>query len=108
MTRAPWTVLALLVVAQFMVVLDIAIVNVALPSIGAALGFADSGLQWVVTAYVLAGGGLLLAGGRAADRLGRRRVFLAGLGLFTAASLACGLAPSPAVLIAARVVQGVG
>jgi MFS family permease len=107
-TKRPWTLLALLVVAQFMVVLDIAIVNVALPSIGDALGFADSGLQWVVTAYVLAGGGLLLVGGRAADRLGRRRVFLAGLGLFTAASLACGLAPSPAVLIAARVAQGVG
>jgi MFS family permease len=97
----------LVVVAQFMVVLDIAIVNVALPSIGAALDFAG-GLQWVVTAYVLASGGLLLVGGRAADRFGRRRVFLAGLGLFTAASLLCGLAPSPAVLIGARVAQGVG
>jgi MFS family permease len=106
--RTPWAPLALLVVAQFMVVLDIAIVNVALPSIGAALGFADSALQWVVTAYVLASGGLLLVGGRAADRYGRRRVFLAGLGVFTAASLLCGLAPSPAVLIGARVAQGVG
>jgi MFS family permease len=102
----PWSLLALLVVAQFMVVLDIAIVNVALPSIGAELHF--GGLQWVVTAYVLAAGGLLLVGGRAADVFGRRTVFLAGLGLFTAASLACGLAPSPEVLIAARVAQGVG
>ena len=102
-----WAPLALVVVAQFMVVLDIAIVNVALPSIGAALGFAG-GLQWVVTAYVLASGGLLLVGGRAADRFGRRRMFLAGLGLFTAASLLCGLAGSPAVLIASRVAQGVG
>jgi MFS family permease len=105
--KKPWAPLALLVVAQFMVVLDIAIVNVALPSIGAALGFAD-GLQWVVTAYVLASGGLLLVGGRAADLYGRRRMFLAGLGLFTAASLACGLAASPALLIASRVAQGVG
>src|SRR5919197_1186580 len=89
--RTSWAPLALLAVAQFMVVLDITIVNVALPSIGAALGFAAADLQWVVTAYVLCSGGLLIAGGRAADLLGRRTVFLAGLGVFTAASLACGL-----------------
>src|SRR5919197_6046812 len=104
--RRPWSLLALLAVAQFMVVLDITIVNVALPSIGAGLGFAPADLQWVVTAYVLCSGGLLLVGGRAADLLGRRRIFLAGLGVFTAASLACGLAPSPALLVAARALQG--
>ena len=106
--RRPWSVLALLVVAQFMVVLDITIVNVALPSIGRALDFTPSGLSWVVTAYVLCSGGLLLVGGRAADLLGRRRGFLAGLLLFTAASLAAGLAPSAGALIAARAVQGTG
>lgn len=104
--RQSWTLLALLVVAQFMVVLDITIVNVALPSIGAALHFGPADLQWVVTAYVLCSGGLLLVGGRAADLLGRRRTFLAGLLLFTAASLACGLAPSSGFLIAARAAQG--
>jgi EmrB/QacA subfamily drug resistance transporter len=106
--RGTWALLALLVVAQFMVVLDITIVNVALPSIGAGLGFAGADLQWVVTAYVLCSGGLLLVGGRAADLFGRRRIFLAGLGLFTAASLACGLAPSPGALVAARAAQGTG
>jgi EmrB/QacA subfamily drug resistance transporter len=103
-----WAALALLVVAQFMVVLDITIVNVALPSIGEALGFAAADLPWVVTAYVLCSGGLLLIGGRAADVLGRRRTFLAGLLLFTTASLACGLAPSAGALVAARAVQGTG
>jgi len=107
-SRQPWALLGLLVVAQFRVVLDITIVNVALPSIGAGLGFAEADLQWVVTAYVVCSGGLLLVGGRAADLLGRRRVFLAGLGLFTAASLVCGLAPSPGVLVAARALQGTG
>src|SRR3954447_22829982 len=107
-TRRPWTTLALLVVAQFMVVLDITIVNVALPSIGRALDVPPADLQWVVTAYVLCSGGLLLIGGRAADVLGRRRTFLAGLLLFTTASLASGLAPSAGALIAARAVQGVG
>jgi EmrB/QacA subfamily drug resistance transporter len=106
--RTSWALLALLAVAQFMVVLDITIVNVALPSIGAGLGFAPADLQWVVTAYVLCSGGLLLVGGRAADMLGRRRTFLAGLAVFTGASLACGLAPSPGFLIAARAVQGCG
>jgi EmrB/QacA subfamily drug resistance transporter len=106
--RTSWALLALLAVAQFMVVLDITIVNVALPSIGAGLGFAAADLQWVVTAYVLCSGGLLLAGGRAADLFGRRRVFLAGLAVFTVASLACGLAPSPGALVAARAIQGAG
>ena len=106
--RRPWSVLILLCVAQFMVVLDITVVNVALPSIGEALGFARGDLQWVVTAYVVFAGGLLLLGGRTADLLGRRRVFLAGLVVFTSASLASGLAPSPAALIVSRAAQGVG
>jgi EmrB/QacA subfamily drug resistance transporter len=106
--RKSWTLFALLVVAQFMVVLDVSIVNVALPAIGRGLGFAAGDLQWVVTAYVIFSGGLLLVGGRAADLLGRRRIFLAGLGLFSAASLASGLASSPGMLVAARAVQGTG
>jgi EmrB/QacA subfamily drug resistance transporter len=106
--RQPWAVLILLSVAQFMVILDITVVNVALPSIGEALDFAPADLQWVVTAYVLFTGGLLLLGGRATDLFGRRRVFLAGLATFTAASLASGLAPSPEALIAARAAQGLG
>jgi EmrB/QacA subfamily drug resistance transporter len=107
-TRQPWTTLVLLAVAQFMVVLDITVVNVALPSIGTDLDFAPSDLQWVVTAYVLVTGGLLLLGGRAADLIGRRPVFLTGLVTFTVASLASGLAGSPEMLIAARAAQGVG
>jgi EmrB/QacA subfamily drug resistance transporter len=103
-----WWVLALLCGAFFMVILDASIVFVALPSIGADLGFSEQGLQWVVSAYALTFGGLLLLGGRAADLLGRRRVFMAGVALFTAASLLCGLAWSPAALLAARAVQGVG
>jgi EmrB/QacA subfamily drug resistance transporter len=106
--RQPWAALALLCVAQFMVVLDITIVNVALPSIGRSLEFARADLQWVVTAYVVCSGGLLLIGGRAGDLFGRRRMFLAGLFLFTAASLADGLAPSAGFLIASRALQGVG
>ena len=94
--------------AQFMVALDTTIVNVALPHIQAALGFSDSGLEWVVNAYALTFGGLLLIGGRAGDLLGRRRVFAAGLLLFAAASLAGGVASSPAWLLAARAVQGTG
>ena len=106
--RQPWSILILLCIAQFMVVLDITVVNVALPSIGDALAFAPADLQWVVTAYVLFTGGLLLLGGRAADLFGRRRMFLVGLSIFTAASLASGLASSPTVLIAARAAQGLG
>ena len=87
-----WLVLAIVGAAFFMTILDVAIVNVALPSMGRSLGASDRSLQWVLTAYSLTFGGLLLLGGRAADLLGRRRVFLAGLVLFTAASLVCGLA----------------
>jgi EmrB/QacA subfamily drug resistance transporter len=103
-----WWALALLCGAFFMVILDGTIVLVALPSIGADLGFSEQGLQWVLSAYALTFGGLLLLGGRAADLLGRRRLFMTGVLLFTAASLMCGLAWSPAALLAARVVQGVG
>jgi EmrB/QacA subfamily drug resistance transporter len=103
-----WWALALLCGAFFMVVLDATIVLVALPSIQADIGFSEQGLQWVLSAYALTFGGLLLLGGRAADLLGRRRLFMVGVLFFTAASLACGLAWSPAALLAARVVQGVG
>jgi EmrB/QacA subfamily drug resistance transporter len=102
-----WRALALLCTAFFMVILDSAIVVVALPSIDADLGFSTGDLQWVLSAYLLSFGGLLLLGGRAADLLGRRRVFMVGTVLFALASLGCGLAPSEASLIAARVVQGV-
>ncbi len=91
-----------------MVVLDVSIVNVALPSIGRDLHYSATGLQWVVNAYVLTFAGFLLLGGRAADLFGRRRVFLVGLGLFTVASLAGGLAQNSAWLTAARAVQGIG
>jgi EmrB/QacA subfamily drug resistance transporter len=101
-------VLALLCAAQFIVILDITVVNVALPSIQADLGIAVNDLQWVVTAYTLAFGGLLLLGGRAADLLGRRRVFLAGVLVFSTASLAAALAGSTTTLLAARAAQGVG
>ena len=103
-----WWALALLCGAFFMVILDATIVLVALPSIGADLGFSEQGLQWVLSAYALTFGGLLLLGGRAADLLGRRRLFITGVLVFTAASLLCGLAWSPAALLAARAVQGVG
>jgi EmrB/QacA subfamily drug resistance transporter len=102
-----WKALALLCTAFFMVILDSAIVVVALPSIGADLQFSAGDLQWVLSAYLLSFGGLLLLGGRAADLLGRRRVFMVGTGLFALASLACGLAVSVPALITARVVQGV-
>ena len=102
-----WKALALLCTAFFMVILDSAIVVVALPSIDAELGFSTGDLQWVLSAYLLSFGGLLLLGGRAADLLGRRRLFMAGTVVFALASLACGLAGSVAMLIAARVVQGV-
>jgi EmrB/QacA subfamily drug resistance transporter len=106
--RRSWVILALLSLAQFMVILDITVVNVALPSIGAELGFATDDLQWVVTAYALFTGGLILLGGRMADLIGRRPVFLAGLLTFTAASFASGLAPSPEALIVSRAGQGLG
>ncbi len=106
--RRPWTLMAVLSVAQFMVILDATVVNVALPSIARSLGLAAGDVQWIVTAYVLASGGLVLLGGRAADLAGGRRVFLAGLALFTASSLASGLAPAAGMLIAARATQGLG
>jgi EmrB/QacA subfamily drug resistance transporter len=104
----PWAPLILLAVAQFMVVLDITVVNVALPSIGDDLGIAGDDLQWVVTIYVLLTGGLLLLGGRIADVLARRAVFMAGLLVFTLASLVSGIAASGEMLIAARAAQGLG
>jgi EmrB/QacA subfamily drug resistance transporter len=103
-----WKALALLCGAFFMVILDANIVAVALPSIEADLGFSEQGLQWVLSAYLLSFGGLLLLGGRAADLLGRRRLFMVGLTFFTAASLLCGLAWSSGALIGARAFQGIG
>ena len=103
-----WAVLALVVVAQFMVILDVAIVNVALPEIGADLGFSQQSLQWVITAYAIVFGGALLLGGRLADLLGRRRIFLAGVALFTISSLLSGLAWSEEALIVSRALQGLG
>jgi len=103
-----WKALALVCAAFFMTVLDVSIVNVALPSIGKALDFSRESLQWVITAYAITFGGFLLLGGRAADLLGRRRVFMVGVAVFTAASLLCGLAWSEGVLIGARAIQGLG
>ena len=103
-----WKALILVCTAIFVVVLDIAIVNVALPSIGRDLGFEESNLQWVITAYALTYGGFLLLGGRAADLLGRRLVFMGGLTLFTVASFVCGLSTSDEMLIIARGIQGLG
>jgi EmrB/QacA subfamily drug resistance transporter len=103
-----WIALAVLVAAQFMVVLDVAIVNVALPSIKTDLHFTEQSLQWVITAYAIMFGGVLLLGGRMADLLGRRRLFLAGVGLFTASSLLAGFAWSESSLIAFRAAQGLG
>jgi EmrB/QacA subfamily drug resistance transporter len=103
-----WRAFSLLAVSFFMTIVDIAIVNVALPTIGQKLHFSEANLQWVVTAYGLTFGGFLLLGGRAADLLGRRRVLMVGLGVFTAASLACALATTDTFLIAMRGVQGLG
>jgi EmrB/QacA subfamily drug resistance transporter len=106
--RRRWSALALIVTAQFMVILDVAIVNVALPSIKSDLGFSQAGLQWVITAYAILFGGTLLLGGRLADLLGRRRMFVAGLALFAVSSLLSGFAWSAGSLIAFRSVQGLG
>jgi EmrB/QacA subfamily drug resistance transporter len=103
-----WKALAIVCAAFFMTVLDVSIVNVALPSIGRALHFSEANLQWVITAYAITFGGFLLLGGRAADLLGRRRVFYVGVMVFTFASFLCGLAWSEGVLIGARALQGVG
>src|SRR5947199_1941539 len=106
--RKRWIALAVIVAAQFMVVLDVAIVNVALPSIKTDLHFTQESLQWVLTAYSIMFGGVLLLGGRMADLIGRRRLFMAGLALFTVSSLLNGLAWSEGSLIAFRAVQGLG
>src|ERR671927_364913 len=103
-----WLALAVIVAAQFMVVLDVAIVNVALPSIRTDLHFSQENLQWVITAYAILFGGVLLLGGRLADLLGRRRMFLVGLALFTVSSLLDGLAWSETSLIGFRALQGLG
>jgi MFS family permease len=108
MNRRRWGALALIITAQFMVVLDVAIVNVALPSIQADLDFSQAGLQWVISAYAILFGGTLLLGGRLADLLGRRRLFVAGLALFALTSLLCGVAWSAGSLIAFRGLQGLG
>ena len=107
-TDRRWSALALIVTAQFMVILDVAIVNVALPSIKSDLDFSQSSLQWVISAYAIMFGGVLLLGGRLADVLGRRRLFVGGLALFALSSLLCGLAWSEGSLIAFRAVQGLG
>ena len=103
-----WRAFAVLAVAYFMTIVDLTIVNVSLPTIGRDLHFSATNLQWVATAYALTFGGFLLLGGRAADLLGRRRVLMAGLGVFSAASLACALATGDGFLIGARAVQGIG
>src|SRR5882672_8019729 len=107
-SRKRWFALAVIVAAQFMVVLDVAIVNVALPSIKTDLHFSQESLQWVITAYSILFGGALLLGGRLADLLGRRRLFMAGLVVFTVSSLLDGLAWSEGSLIAFRSLQGLG
>src|SRR5690348_3289784 len=103
-----WRAFALLAVAFLMTVIDLTIVNVSLPTIARSLHFSATGLQWVVTAYAITFGGFLLLGGRAADLLGRRRLFMIGLVVFALASLVCGLAQSTGMLVASRAVQGVG
>jgi EmrB/QacA subfamily drug resistance transporter len=103
-----WKALTIVCAAFFMTVLDVSIVNVALPSIGKSLSFSEQSLQWVITAYAITYGGFLLLGGRAADLLGRRRVFYVGVAVFTIASFLCGLAWSEGVLVGARAVQGLG
>src|SRR4051794_25980012 len=106
--RRRWAVLIVVCFGQLMIVLDTTIVNVALPAIQSDLGFSQSALTWVVNAYLLAFGSFLLLAGRLSDLFGAKRVFLAGLALFTAASVACGVATSEATLIIARFVQGLG
>jgi MFS family permease len=101
-------VLAIVAVAQFMVILDASIVNVALPTIQRDVGFSQQSLSWILNAYTLMFGGFLLLGGRLADRLGRRRLFIAGIALFAAASLVCGVSQSEGMLLVARGFQGLG
>ena len=105
---ARWAALPVLAAAQFIVILDASIVNIAIPTIERDLGFAATDLQWIINAYVLTFGGLLLFGGRLTDLLDGRRVFIAGLGIFAVASALCALATSPGVLLGGRALQGVG
>src|ERR1043166_7149679 len=107
-SRSRWIALLILCLGDLMIVLDVTIVGVALPSIREDLDFSETSLAWVVNAYLLTFGGLLLLGGRLGDLYGHRRLFLAGISLFTLASLACGLATTQGMLIAARTVQGLG
>ena len=107
-SRARWLALLVLCLGDLMIVLDVTIVGVALPSIREDLGFSEESLAWVVNAYIITFGGFLLLGGRLGDLFGHRRLFLLGIGLFTLASAACGLATSQEMLIGARAVQGVG
>ncbi|HEY2570938.1 MAG TPA: MFS transporter, partial [Solirubrobacteraceae bacterium] len=106
--RNRWIALYVLCVGVLMIVLDVTVVNVALPSIQQDLGFSQASLAWVINAYLISFGGLLLLAGRFGDLLGRKRVFMAGLVLFTLASLLCGLAQDQTLLVAARFVQGIG
>src|SRR6476620_7044953 len=106
--NSPWVALSLIVAAQFMLVLDLSIVNVALATIKTDLGFSEAGLQWVITAYAILFGGFLLLGGRLADILGRRRIFILGIAVFTLASILSGLAWSASSLIVFRGIQGLG
>src|SRR4051794_41442653 len=103
-----WKALGVLGLIQFMLILDVTVVNVALPNIQDDLGFSEAGLAWVVNGYVLMAGGFLLLGGRLADMTGRRRVFLWGIALFAVASATCGAAVNPTMLVASRFVQGLG
>src|SRR3954465_7844789 len=105
--RTRWVALYVLCTGMLMIVLDVTVVNVALPSIQDDLGFSNAGLAWVVNAYLIAFAGLLLLSGRLGDLLGRRRVLLLGLGVFTVASLACGASQGQAALVASRFLQGV-
>src|SRR6266850_1630138 len=107
-SRTRWYALVVLCLGSLMIVLDTTIVNVALPSIRADLGFSQTSLAWVVNAYMLTFGGFLLLGGRLGDLFGHRRLFLAGITLFTLASLACGLATTQGMLVGARAIQGLG
>src|ERR671920_2655319 len=107
-SRTRWFALYVVCLADLMIVLDVTIVGVALPSIREDLGFSEESLAWVVNAYLLTFGGFLLLGGRLGDLFGHRRLFLVGIVLFTAASLACGLASSQEMLVVARAVQGLG
>src|ERR671932_1652832 len=107
-SRTRWFALYTLTLASLMIVLDVTIVGVALPSIRQDLGFSETSLAWVVNAYLLTYGGCLLLGGRLGDLFGHRRLFVSGISLFTAASLACGLSTTQALLVGARAVQGLG